>query len=433
MKIDRLRTIDQTKLINSKEGEKMSENSNSGEKIAIHTPSAQLSSSAVSTEKSKAGKSPSKFKQFFWGDKKAKIRVVSIVLPAVLLIALVASVYVRYFKNESNLPNEPKSNILQTITRPKVKKVASPLSGIEYNEDIATRHPLGVVVENHSDARPQSGLSRAEIVYEAIAEGGITRFMAIFGPREAQEIGPVRSARTFFLDWIQEYDGYFAYAGGSKDGLAQIISDNVKSLPHTQGYFERKSRGNVASEHTLFTSTKDLYNLAEKKGFGKTANFTTLNFKDDAKLEDRGDQEKITINFSTNVYQVDWLYDKEQNIYKRVLAGASHKDDKTGEQLTAKNIIIQKVDHRYITFPEDPTAKGVWRFTDIGQGEAWVIYDGKMQKATWKKSSVKDRTRLFDSSGDEIKFNRGVFWYEIIHPDITFNESKVVDTNPDKN
>jgi hypothetical protein len=356
-------------------------------------------------------------KQRLWGDRKKKIRTATLSVILLMTIGLTVIIFARYFTSEEG---GSISSPLKQAPEEQIKKKANPLSGLKVEESMAKRHPLGVVIENHPDARPQSGLDKAEIVYEAITEGGITRLMAIYGPQDAKELGPVRSARTFFVTWIQEYDGYFAYAGQSKDGGAQIIADKVKALRHTQGYFERQPKPGIALEHTLYTTTKGLYELAEKKGYSKTASFTSLKFKDDAKQEDRGNQDKITVPFSTPAYQVDWLYDRTQNIYKRLMAGKAHKDKKSGKQLTAKNIIVMTVNRSYIaSFPGDPTAKGVWRFDLIGSGKAKVIRDGKAIDATWKKSSTKDRTKFYDSSGAEIKFNRGVFWYEVIPPEVS--------------
>ena len=355
-------------------------------------------------------------KMRLFGDKQKKIRTISCVIVGIVAILLVNTIYAKFFIKENSDGTLQKTSLLTSLKKTEEKKVESPLSGVLYSESVAKKHPLGVMIENHPDARPQSGLDKAEIVYEAITEGGITRFLGIFGPREADEVGPVRSARTFFVSWIQEYDGYYAHAGGSKDGLAQITSDNVMDLPHTTGYFERQPRAGIASEHTLYTSIANLYKLAEAKKYDTNASFTSLQFKDDEELAKRGAIEKITIPFSTESYEVQWLYDKTENIYKRVIAGVPHKDKTSGNQLTAKNIIIQTVARAPIALPG---AKPTFKFTTEGSGKAIIMQDGQKVEGTWKKSTTSERTKFFDSTGAEIKFNRGVFWYEIVPPEVT--------------
>ncbi len=298
----------------------------------------------------------------------------------------------------------------------------SPLDGVGYaSKEQSTRHPLAVMVENHPDARPQSGLSGASIVYEAITEGGITRFMAIFAPRDVSEIGPIRSARLFFMDWLKEYDAFYAHAGGNEDALANISKYNILDLNHSAKYFYRDNKGkSVASEHTLYSSTEKLYEYAKSKKFDiSSSNFTKMTFKNDAPTVEP--PKNVEIDFSNNPsYAVKWTYDSSKNEYLRFMNGQEHKDRTTSKQLTAKNIVIQTVSRTL-----DPTGSygsQNWIFKTTGSGDATILMDGKTTKATWKKASLTDRTKFYDEAGAEIKFNRGSFWYEIVPPEseVTF-------------
>ena len=366
-------------------------------------------------------------KNRLWGDKQKKIRTIICIIIGIVIILLASTIYAKFFVKETASTETKKTSFLPSLKKTEEKKIESPLSGVEYAENIAKRHPLGVMVENHPDARPQSGLDKAEIIYEAITEGGITRFMGVFGPRVTEEVGPVRSARTFFVTWIQEYDGYYAHAGGSKDGLAQIASDGVMDLPHTTGYFERQPQAGIASEHTLYTSIANLYKLAETKKYDTNASFTSLKFKSDEELAKRGNVSEVIIPFSTDSYEVKWLYDKTENIYKRSMARVPHKDKISGNQLTAKNIIIQTVQRAPIALAG---AKPTFKFTTEGSGKATILRDGQKIDATWKKSTTSERTKFFDSTGAEIKFNRGIFWYEIVPPEITPTFTEATATQP---
>lgn len=299
----------------------------------------------------------------------------------------------------------------------KTTQVVCLLDGASYDADKAKRHPLAVSVENHPDARPQSGLIKASVVYEAITEGGITRYLAIYGPQDATEIGPIRSARLFFMDWLKEYDAFFAHAGGNEDALANIDKYQIKNLDDAKGYFYRDSKGkNVASEHTLFSSTEKLYEYAKSKGFDiANSNFTPLIFKKDGPALEVGGK-GVAIDFSGSpTYAVRWNYDPKTNSYLRFLAGTEHKDRTTGDQITAKNIVIQTVERTFQ--PTGSYGSQNYVFKTIGEGKASVLRDGQVISATWKKDSLTSRTKFYDETNKEIQFNPGATWYEIINPD----------------
>lgn len=291
------------------------------------------------------------------------------------------------------------------------------LDGAKYGADRATRHPLAVSVENHPDARPQSGLIKASIVYEAITEGGITRYLAIYGPQDATEIGPIRSARLFFMDWLKEYDAFFAHAGGNEDALANIDKYQIKDLNHASAYYYRDSKGrNVASEHTLFSSTEKLYEYATSKKFDvNTSNFTPFIFKKDGPALEAGGK-GVSIDFSgSTTYAVRWNYDPKTNSYLRFLAGTEHKDRTTGDQITAKNIIIQTVERTFQ--PTGSYGSQNYVFKTIGEGKATVMRDGQVISATWEKDALTSRTKFYDETNKEIQFNPGPTWIEITNPD----------------
>jgi hypothetical protein len=290
------------------------------------------------------------------------------------------------------------------------------LDGMPYTKDKATRHPLAVSIENHPDARPQSGLIKASVVYEAITEGGITRFLAIFGPQDAPEIGPIRSARLFFMDWLKEYDAFFAHAGGNEDALANIDKYQIKNLDDSTTYFYRDDKGrNVASEHTLYSSTDKLYAYAQSKGYDTTtSNFSPLLFKTDGPATPAG--KGVVIDFSgSSTYTVRWNYDPQTNSYLRFLDGAAHKDRTTGEQIKAKNIIIQTVNRTYQ--PTGSYGSQNYVFQTIGSGKATILRDGQVISASWKKDSLTSRTKFYDDNNKEIEFDPGQTWYEIVNPD----------------
>ena len=349
--------------------------------------------------------------------RKKKIIIICSIVGVILITAgLVA--YWRYCgfgKKNNNTNTNPSVSISQT---PVIKKVASKLDGIEYLEDVANRHPLGIMVENHLEARPQIGLDKAKIVYEVITEGGITRFLAIFGPEGAAKVGPVRSARTYYLDWCLEYDCFYSHVGGNLDALQLIPRIGIKDLDQfrygTEAYW-REPQKNIATEHTMFTDTSKLWTIAQNNSWPTTSDFTSLLFKDDALKDMRPETQTAEIDFSSANFKVKWTYDKENNNYKREMGGVAHKDRETGLQLTAKNIVIEEVTRWQVT--TDINESG-FAMKTVGEGKAKVLMDGKSTDATWKKADRNSRTRFYDSAGTEIKFDKGNTWMEIVPPEI---------------
>jgi len=348
------------------------------------------------------------FSKLFAEKKYRTVFIICLVLALLIVVGALAAT--KYKKN-------PSTNFAATKTPKQIEQTICLLDGQPYENSKSARHPLAVIVENHPDARPQSGLNKASIVYEAITEGGITRFLAVFGPTDADEVGPIRSARLFFMDWLKEYDAFFAHAGGNEDALANIGNYQIKDIPHTEPYYRRDYKGRkVASEHTLYSSTASLYELAQKRGFDVgSSNYTAMKFKVDGPADPAG--KGVEINFSSASYKVNWTFDPAANIYLRNMAGTAHKDRVTDSQITAKNIVIQTVSRTHQ--PTGSYGSSNYVFKNIGEGNAYVLRDGQVVKATWKKSDLNSRTKFFDETGVEIQFNPGNTWYEIIPPEVS--------------
>jgi hypothetical protein len=331
---------------------------------------------------------------------------------------------------------------------------ACPLNGLLYTKQEKTiwdkRRPLAVMIENHAEARPQSGLSRADIVYEAVAEGGITRFMGVFYCGIAAEgtlLAPVRSARTYFLNWVLEYDALYNHVGGAglcnddtvddrAKALCQIDTYKIKdmdqfgiSFPTCYRNYDRLDHP-VATEHTMVCDSDKLYKLADTrdwsnvdaKGVAWDKNFESWTFKDDAKASDRG--ASFSANFVAwkgyeNDYGVKWNYDKTTNTYKRFNGGLPHTDLETKEQLTAKTIIIEFAKE---TGPVDD--HGHLLYGNIGSGTGMIFEDGKVINITWKKADRSSRTTYYDNSGREVTLNRGQIWVEMLPTGTTVNITK---------
>lgn len=336
------------------------------------------------------------------------------------------------------------SSMMFDDTLPKTE--ACPINGVMYSkpqkEWWESHRPLGIMIENHEESRPQSGLAQADIMYEAIAEGGITRFLSIFYCQDAQMVGPVRSARTYFVDFMSEYGDYplYAHVGGANtpgpaDALSQL-SDygwtayndlNQFSIGFPTFWRDYDRMGHtVATEHTMFSTTSKLWQFAKKSrkltnvdedGNFWDEKFIPYTFKEDENVSNRSNSQSVHLQFWDNnpKYFVDWNYDKTLNSYKRFNGGASHLDKNSGKILTAKNIII--------LFMQELNANDGYEnnlhllYKTKGSGKALIFMDGKKISARWQKEGRMARTLISDIEGQSIKFNRGTIWFEILPTD----------------
>ena len=306
-----------------------------------------------------------------------------------------------------------------------------PINGAKYTktreEKWTQRRPLGVMIENHVDARPVIGLSRADSVYEAVAEGGITRFLAIYLCQDSGDIAPIRSARTYFLDWVSEYDAAYAHVGGANtpgpaNALGQIRDFGIKDMDQFGIGFPTYWRGtDKLAPHNVHSTTTKLWDSAKERNFGPVdengdswdKNFQKWKFKDEAAIEARGDQTPIVVPYwdTQSDYTVTWRYDKNLNAYTRYHGETLQTDSATQEQLSAKNVVVQVQTEKNAN---DGYPDGHLLYTTVGSGSALIFQDGKAIVGKWTKSSRTSRTKYTDSSGKEIEFNRGLIWIHTI-------------------
>src|SRR3989344_4699176 len=279
--------------------------------------------------------------------------------------------------------------------------------------------PLAVMVNNHVDARPQSGLIYADLVYEIVAEGGITRMMPFFLSNIPEKIGPVRSTREYYLVLVKELgDAMLMHIGWSPQALEAIETWPVRSLGRGGGQFWRDTSLNVATEHTAYVNGKDLLQLAMDLGWGGTREFRLWEFKNDKTGYDSAPAAtNVSIDFwSKGDYSAVFKYDAGSNSYLRYLGydasdqPISHIDRETKEQIKVKNLIVQFVPENAIAGDD----KNRLNYEFVGAGTALVFLDGKIIKATWTKDSRDDRTIFYDGSGQEITFNRGKIWVSVV-------------------
>ena len=350
------------------------------------------------------------------------------------------------------------------------KTEACPINGKLYTKEEktiwSTRRPLMVMIENHEDSRPQSGLQGADIVYEAVAEGAITRFMGVFycgviaeAESNKYDLGPVRSARTYFLDLASEYSDYplYTHVGGANCSAAVsggACTTNKKAQAIEQiasyGWNDKGTWGDlsqfslsykvcrrepertgkvVATEHTMYCSSKELYNIAANRGLtNKTEvkntswdkNYRAWSFKQEDKASTTPTTSNVSFDFWSGYrgYSVSWKYDAINNTYIRYNGGEEHVDFNTQKTITAKNIVVQFTKETRSIDEHGHNLYGL-----IGTGTGILIQNGIQTDITWAKTNRVSRTIFKDKSGKEINFVPGNIWVEILPLDnkVSFN------------
>ncbi|MBI1885093.1 MAG: DUF3048 domain-containing protein [Chloroflexi bacterium] len=286
---------------------------------------------------------------------------------------------------------------------------------------LQARLPLAVMIDNHLDARPPVGLSKAELVYETVAEGGITRFMAVFWRNDAAVIEPVRSARVYYLDWAKELGAIYVHWGQAESfGPADVPSAVVRlRLPTlnafnigTPTFWRDYSR---YSPHNGVTSTAALWQKATELEYDGPSTLRPWKFKRESPGGRAGRSDGLTkgidIAFGTYPlpdYAVRWVYDRKDNIYLRRTGGLPHFDGQGG-RLRAKNVAVQFAN---IYLAGDGT--GHMLADTSGEGPALLFRDGIVIHGTWRKNGPADRTLFFNAAGAETVFNRGTTWVEVV-------------------
>ncbi len=290
--------------------------------------------------------------------------------------------------------------------KPASNTVASTLTGLQVPPADNNRPITAVMIENTTYARPQAGLSQAGVVFEALTEGGITRFMALFQDQLPTFVGPVRSARPYFIDWSMGFDAPYAHAGGSPQALSYIQSQKVKNLDYMYypNYYTRIS--SRPAPHNLYTNIVNLVSLEAKLGW-TSSTFTGWPRKADSPSKSPN-ATNINFNPSYSTYNVSYSYNAQTDSYERDEAGAAQTDANTGQQLNPKVVIGLIVPWSQGSL--DSSGAYYSTYQDIGSGKAYVFQDGTLTVGQWSKSSPTAALTFTNSAGQPLKLNAGQTW-----------------------
>lgn len=298
------------------------------------------------------------------------------------------------------------------------------------------RRPLFVMIENSPDARPQSGLGRADVVFETVAEGGVTRFGAVFycdAQRDEVTIAPVRSARTYFVDWASGFNlPMYVHVGGANlpgptDALGQIrqygwsMQNDLDQFSIGYPTFVRNnnrlSGKKVATEHTMETTTEKLWEVAEKRGWTSVDpkgndwldGYISWIFEEEPSAE--GNISSISYDFWSgyNQYSVSWEYDAEQSKFLRTMGSEKHVDLNDDERIAVANVIVMKT-----------TEKGPVNelkhmlYETVGKGKALIFMHGDVIEANWSKLTRTSQITFTNSNGSPVELARGPVWISVL-------------------
>jgi hypothetical protein len=316
---------------------------------------------------------------------------------------------------------QPHANPSLTLIRhPKPKPKApvtmpSPLTGLPVDPALARRPVTGIMIENSDAARPQSGLQDAGVIYEAIAEAGITRFLTLFQDASPQYIGPVRSLRPYYIDFAAPFQASIVHVGGSPDALQDVTSGGYRNLDQfaNGGYFYRIS--SRAAPHNVYTDFSKLDALNQKKGY-TSSSFTAWPRKSDKKLA-APTARTIDLSISSPDYYVHYDYDTVTNSYLRSEGGAPHLDlvspsDKTGVRLHPKVVVALVVPQSRGEL--DATGAYYTTYQTSGSGQAYIFQDGGVTIGTWQKADTTTQLTFADTSGVPLSLNAGQTWITLV-------------------
>jgi hypothetical protein len=282
-----------------------------------------------------------------------------------------------------------------------------PLTGEEAPSDAAAEQPaLAIKVENLDAARPQAGLLEADLIWEEEAEGGITRFIAVYQCQTAARVGPVRSARPVDAPLLEQLgEPLFGYAGGAgpvKEQLADASIIDLNYIDAAQAYTRDESR---SAPHDLYTSTRALRKAARNRGEAPEAQFI---YQEDAP-ERRGTRpgREIVADWSIAT-DVVWRYRGSDGLYRRFHGEEPHLME-DGSQVAADNVVVMMVE-RTRTGLVDPAGNPVPSFEVVGRGDAIVFRDGRAIRGRWERPDEGDLTQLVDRDGEDIALKPGTTW-----------------------
>ncbi|MCU0679474.1 MAG: DUF3048 domain-containing protein [Planctomycetes bacterium] len=311
-----------------------------------------------------------------------------------------------------NKKNQPEDRLVENNASGKENQRRRLIDGVWVESGQEKLYPIAVVIDNHPDARPQSGLAAANLVFEVPVEGATTRFLAFYASnQQISSIGPVRSARPYFLDWVREFSAGFFHCGGSPAALAEIINEDINDINEFYNGHVFWRASNRQAPHNVMTATAKMRDYLSEQD-NKNSEYGSWLYQDEGEI---ASPTAATAGIIIPDFGVKWQYRLETNDYWRYLNGQIHKDT-DGAEIKAKNLTV--------VFTGMKVLDGLLRLEidTVGEGRAAVCLDGKCFNGNWCKPDETERLRFYQTNGDEVVFNAGTTWVEVVEQDaeVTF-------------
>lgn len=376
--------------------------------------------------------------------------LIALLLAAVLLLGAAAGCTTRP-ATEPEMPTQtpgstdtPSPKPTEPVTPPPTEEPTpepteppyrNPLNGVGMDEPYTAR-PFAVMVNNLREAQPQCGVSQADILYEVLAEGGVTRMMAIFSDIQSVEhLGSIRSIRPYYIDISLGYGAVTIHAGGSPDAYTRIKSEKIENLdgvngkyPTTEAFYRDQQRryAGYATEHTLFTEGEDLYKYSQDQGYALTVGEdydSGLRFGKDTVPENGADAKEIKISFNgSNVGKVtDLHYHADIGLYTASQYNKDYVDGNTQETVKFRNVLALNAYTKVL----DGT--GRLRVDLIGEGTGYYACGGKYEEISWKRDSLSDCFHYYHADGSELQVSIGTTYVAVLSQGSAATIQSVID------
>ena len=357
---------------------------------------------------------------------KKKITVIALFLSAVLFLQSCDQIqpYIDMFGSSQTEETTEEEEITdaETVLIPRAE-FTDPLTGAPTDSDRSKSRPVAIVVKNDRAASPQYGLSRSSVLYEALVEGGLTRFLAVYSDiSDAGKVGPVIDSRSYFFDFANNHNAVFVQAGTTKHGNETQVSYGVTALDAIIGdmapgfYRDPVMRAERGMENSILTDAKGLVSRAQQYGITTTVStrvlpYTTLDYLQNREMTGGAYCTYLSIPFSTNM-TVEYSYSTLTNKYTRSQYGAPHIDAETGDALSFTNIIVIIADHTTID-----QASGEMDISHSGRGNGYYVYGGSSIMITWQRTDGENPIKLFEADGlTPLQISSGNTYIAVVSP-----------------
>jgi len=299
---------------------------------------------------------------------------------------------------------------------PTPKLVPAPLTGRPVEAAVAAQHPIAVMIDDHPDARPQAGFNSAAVVWHAPAEGGTPRYMLIFQDMLPESVGPVRSARQYYVEWAAEWRAMYVHSGGSPQALRTLRAEGQGEWVYDAdefrwgGVYLWRIRQRFAP-HNVYSDGENLRALAAQLGADDTPLTGVWSFRPDVPLARRPLGGTLATAYLYNT--IGYAYDRRSNTYVRSVTGQSpQKDSADDKRVAPKNVIVMLV--RFGPLNDGHPDKGRQEADIVGEGTAWIATNGRTVKGTWSKAAVTEPTLFFGPDGKPASLTIGQTFIQVM-------------------